>query len=164
MRLCQYCQRPLSSRLRADALFCGQNCRRSAYRHAIWAGITLSAPSPELIALRDALLACSQHFMIGYSLGFTDGEQQPVWLPPTQQRSKRYDGSFDDRPYFELRPKFEIPRVPQVGIYHVEFVCNDHMRVPAPNNLSGGIYVPVASPMCLPGKKNISRRRPRQNF
>lgn len=164
MRLCQNCHRPISSKLRADAVFCGQDCRKAAYRQAIWAGTARPALSPELVTLRDALIANSEHFMVGYSLGLVEGVQQPIWLPPTKQRSKRYDGSFDDRPYFELRPQFEIPRVPQIGLYHVEFVCNDHMRVPAPNNLSGGIYVPVASPMCLPGKKNISRRRPRQKF
>lgn len=164
MRLCQCCQRPISSELRADAVFCGPDCRKSAYRQAIWAGNPRPALSPELGVLRDALIANSEPFMVGYSLGLIDGVQQPIWLPPKGQRSKRYDGSFDDRPYFELRPKFEIPRVPQTGLYHVEFVCNDHMRVPAPNTLSGGIYIPVASPMCLPGKKNISRRRPRQKF
>ena len=30
--------------------------------------------------------------------------------------------------------------------------------------LSGGLYVPVATAMCLPGKKHISRRRPPQNL
>lgn len=168
MRRCANCRNPIPAEARADARYCGAKCRKSAYSEAIWEADAPPALSPELAELRDTLIAHSQPFMVGYSLGLIDrqpGSTRPtVWLPPTQGRSKRYDGTFDDRPYFELRPRFEIPRVPAVGMYHLEFVCDNFKRVEAPYALSGGIYIPVASEMCLPGKKNIRRRRPQRKY
>ena len=76
MRLCQCCKRAIALHLRADAVFCSQDCRKAAYRLAIWAGNVRPAPSPELVVLRDALIANSEHFMVGYSLGLIDGLQR----------------------------------------------------------------------------------------
>jgi len=101
--------------------------------------------------------------MLGYLLGFMY-EGELLWLPPRTGRSKRYDGCFDDKPYFELRPKFEPPRVPYAMLYRVKFVGASGFIEEPPYALSGGLYVPIGTPMVLPGKKNIARRRPRKMY
>lgn len=131
----------------------------------IWAQAPQPALPPELRQLRDTLIAHSAQAAIGYRLGLREGLPEMLWFPSTSgRRSKRFDGRFDDRPYFELRPCFEPPRVPRATLYEVEFVGADLFVFKLPYALSGGIYVPVATPMCLPGKKHIPRRRPRPSL
>lgn len=157
MKICSQCLNPIPDDRRSDANFCHDRCRKKNYRGKTMEERVIRILSPALATLCEILRANSLDHMVGYILGLLDESGSTTWMPSLTGSSKRHDGTFDDHPYFELRPKFEIPRVPAIGIYQVEFVCLDHMRLAAPANLAGGIYVPVEFRMCLPGQKNIAR-------
>lgn len=160
MSICKGCPEPILSTRRLDTEYCSAACRKKAYRRS-----TLEPQPPpklpdELLLFRAELLKHAPPHIIGYRLGSTELGPEQIWFPK-QGRSKRYDGCFDDRPFFELRPQFEPPRVPKAMNYYVQFAGPGHVFEEPPPSLSFGIYVPVEIPMCLPGKSNISRRRAR---
>lgn len=163
MRLCDFCQGPIPAESRSDARFCEENCRKSSFKQDIREGPKRIPFPPELREFRDLLLLHASPIAIGYQLALIEPGKEELWLPPPG-RTKRFDGSFDDRQFFELRPQFEAPRVPWKGVYLVRFIGPGNFVEPIPFALSAGIYVPVETPMCLPGKKNIARRRPRNLF
>ncbi len=175
MKLCLHCRQPIELIRRSDTLYCKRKCRKVAYNQKLLTPELCPALPEALAQVRQTLIAHSTADEIGYQLGWLvqapqeDAEAAPqppqaIWLPPTQGRSKRFDGRFDDRPFFELRPRFEPPRVPKPGLYQVRFVGPGGLIVQPPYALSGGLYIPVGTPMCLPGKKHIARHRPRQLY
>jgi len=73
-------------------------------------------------------------------------------------RTYRWDGYYDSRPYYSLRP-FERPRVPKAGIHAVFYVDAEGNDIrPIPRELACGLYIPVAFPR---RKKKRSPETPR---
>ena len=74
---------------------------------------------PKEAASLAALLMASPEEAVGYKLGIAlDDAQLLTFFPPAGRRSKRFDGSFSEAPFFRLRP-FEPPRIPIIGRYAV---------------------------------------------
>jgi len=146
-----------------DAQFCGAACRSRAYQRGLRLGFPEPKLTPELVALRDLLLAHAPAQAARYLLGLTELGADIIWYPIVNSRTgkiRRFDGSYSQSTSFSLRP-FEPPRVPRSTIYVILFFDRFGQQLETPHALSGGVYVPVASRMCLPGKTNADRKRRR---
>lgn len=161
VKLCEWCRKPIELKI-ASARFCSVACRSAGYRQACREPNIVAMPT-EMQNLRLHLLCSAPKEAVGYrlKLSLTSGV---VCYPPIDRRSLRWDGCYDNHPYFELRPRFEPPRVPLVGVYLLAFVDKDYRELPLPPHVDVHVFVQVASEMCLPGRKSISRRKPRGIF
>lgn len=144
-----------------DAQFCRPECRSRAYQRGLRLGFPEPKMTPELIEFRDLLLAHAPSNATRYLLGLTELGEHVIWYPRVTSNSgkvRRYDGSYSQSASFSLRP-FEPPRVPRATIYFVSFLDRYDQQLATPHAFLGGIHVPVASRMCLPGKTNAERKR-----
>lgn len=158
IKLCEWCRKPIELKI-ASARFCSIACRSSGYRQACREPNRVAMPV-EMQNLGHYLLCSSPKEAVGYRLRLLVGSGL-VCYPPLVRRSLRWDGCYDIRPYFELRPRFEPPRVPLVATYALSFVNKNYDELPLPAHVDRNVFVQIASEMCLPGRKSISRRRPR---
>ena len=156
MRICKNCQGPIPDALRQDARHCKENCRNVVYQRKHRRD-TLSQPlPPAMLELLTYLFTHAPAEAIGCRLLIVEPERPPIVYPPQGRRSRRFDGRFSDRSYFPLNPP-EAPRVPKAMLYQIEFVDAAGALVPTPYGLTGGVYVPIASRMCMPGKTHVER-------
>ncbi len=157
MRICKLCQGPIPELNRRDSLHCKERCRNLAYQRASRRGAKPPLP-PDMLELLTYLSTHAPPMAIGYRLLLAESDRQPTVYPPQGRRSRRFDGSLSDRSYFRLRPG-EAPRVPKVMLYQIQFVDAAGAILPTPYGLSGGVHVPIATRMCMPGKSHVERMR-----
>lgn len=159
MKKCQHCNGPIPPDRRQDAQYCKEQCRNLAYQRRLRHGLRSSELPAEMQELGDFLLARSPAAAIGVRCLLSENAASPMVYPPRGRKSRRFDGTFSNRPYFLLKP-FEPPRVPQARVYQVEFVDAQGAVLPTPYGLTAGVYVPLASRMCLPGKSYVTYQKP----
>lgn len=163
MRLCTYCGNPIPNQVRMDAQYCSSACRSKAYQRGLRLGFPEPKLTQEMIYLRDLLLSHAPPQATRYVLGLTELGRDIIWYPRVNSATgkiRRFDGSYSQSNSFSLRP-FEAPRVPRATIYAVMFFDRYICQLETPHALSGGVHVPVATRMCLPGKTNAERKRRR---
>ena len=133
-----------------------EKCRNVAYQRNYRRGTLTKPLPPAMLDLLTFLLTHAPAEAIGFRLLLAEADRQPIVYPPQGRSSRRFDGRFSDQPYFRLNPP-EAPRVPKSMLYQIEFVDAAGAIVPTPYGLSGGVHVPIAARMCMPGKTHAER-------
>lgn len=144
IRVCDKCGRTIPKKRRCDAVFCRVECREADYAKRSRA----RRPKPCIADFADlaAALATAPPEVIAYRLGeVVEGQMSLRWWPHTGVRTKRFDGRWSAQPY-GLRPTFEPPRLPKVGLYAVELLDAKGQQVPLPMELRRGVRVLIAFP------------------
>lgn len=137
--------------------YCNQQCRQASYQRRTWEKPEPPSLDEHMSDFRDILLQYAPRWAVGYTLGFYVRADMTYWYPP-KGRSLRLDSTYDSRPYFELRPWFEFPKVPLAHIYLVRLYDAWDHELPTPLELVAGIYVSAPTRMPLPGRGRILRR------
>lgn len=137
--------------------FCNQQCRQASYERRTWEKPAPISLDEHMSDFRDILLRHAPHWAVGYALGFYVHADMTYWYPP-KGRSLRLDSTYDSRPYFEIRPWFEFPKVPVAQIYQVRLYDERDTELPIPLGLAAGLYVSAPTRMPLPGRGRILRR------
>lgn len=153
--ICQHCRRRFDC-TRSDRLFCRASCRWAHHKDVVQ---TPPMPSETMLALGFALKGAAPSGTAGYRLGLQLAKGM-FWFPSQGQRSRRWDGSFSDRPYFVLRANcFEPPKVPKAANYIVHFVDQQGTVLPTPDRFQNGVIVAEASRMSWPGTHRVREVR-----
>ena len=153
---CQQCQREFSCK-RRDKRFCSSSCRWVQSHEGQGAA---PVPSESMIALGLAIKGAAPQGTIGYRLGLRAGKALH-WFPSQAGKSRRWDGSFSDRPYFLLTQKdYEPPRVPKSTSYLIQFIDASGQTLPTPPSFDSGVWIAEATRMSWPGTHRV--REPRE--
>jgi len=148
---CPQCRRLFACK-RKDKRFCGSSCKWVAAQEA---PRTPPMPSEAIVALGLALKRAAPQGAAGYRLGLNLAKVTH-WFPPQARKSRRWDGSVSNRPYFVLTKKdFEPPKVPKSGNYIIHFVGFQGEILITPDIFRGGIVVPEGSRMSWPGTHQV---------
>lgn len=158
IRICEWCRKPIEAKI-ASARFCSVACRSAGYRQACRQPNPVAIPV-EMQNLGYHLRGVAPKEAVGYRLRLSMASGL-VCYPALDRKTLRWDGCYDGHPYFELRPRFEPPRVPLISVYLLSFVNKAYEELRLPPGVDMNVFVQVASDMCLPGRKSISRRLPR---
>lgn len=137
--------------------FCNIECRWANYERRTWEQPRTLLLDARMCEFRDSLLRHAPRWAVGYALGFHAQADMTYWYPPNR-RSLRLDSTFDSRPYFEIRPWFEFPKVPLATVYEVRLYDELGTNLPIPLGLAAGLYVSTPARMPLPGRGRILRR------
>ena len=158
IKSCKYCEEiiPVAHNRR---LFCRATCRLRHYSARVAGKIDAPMVPDEMRSFCDIVRKHAPYHAVGYALDYPLGRQL-VHYPP-KGRSLRFDRTFDDSPCFELKPGFELPKVPVAGVYLVRLYDCCGVEIAQPDGLAHGVYVSLVSRMPEPGKSRIARRAAR---
>ncbi len=172
VNICKNCKKEFKC-TRRDKKNCSRSCDWEQERQR-----ESPRPSELMLALGLVLKGAAPEGTAGYRLGLPPkrpsrkaraaapnasaaSAAEPLWFPPAHQRSRRWDGSYSEQPYFVLnRTVFEPPRVPVAGSYLIQFVTAAGLLLPTPSVFESGVTVAEAARMTWPGTHHV--RQPRQ--